>query len=203
MVILLLHWRLFFLSHRSRSGRSDSESQQGFQFPFLPSYEMAVNDTRLNQQSAETSTSNSSIDDGVIVDISRLRVDSSTENQSDTSETNRSSVDTSSVDTPLSNDTIDWSKKTQCNRVGLGEACKGNRSRWKQFLQVWLLTTLQNCNSNWTCICRVSTQHRIEYGRKWNLNRNNVVTMLSRLLGYRHCKHTWMDHKSSLTSFKR
>ena len=68
---------------------------------------MAVNDTRLNQQSTETSSSNSSIDDGVIVDISRLSVDSSTENQSDTSETNRSSVVTSSVDTPLSNDTID------------------------------------------------------------------------------------------------
>jgi len=107
IVFMLFACKGYDAVYGPRSGRSDSESQQGFQFPFLPSYEMAVNDTRLNQQSTETSSSNSSIDDGVIVDISRLSVDSSTENQSDTSETNRSSVDTSSVDTPLSNDTID------------------------------------------------------------------------------------------------
>ena len=79
---------------RSRSGRTDSETQLTSQFPFLPSYDMAINDARVNPQSTGTPTPNTSIDDGVIMVISNLGVTPTLEDQSDPIETSYSGVNT-------------------------------------------------------------------------------------------------------------
>lgn len=64
---------------------------------------MAMNDARINQQCTDLSIRpNNNIDNGVIVDITRLSVTPAAENQSDIVETNCSSANTSS-----SNDNID------------------------------------------------------------------------------------------------
>lgn len=53
----------------SRSVRGDSESQLPNQFPFLPSYEMAMNEVRESQQNINATLESLIIDNGVILEI--------------------------------------------------------------------------------------------------------------------------------------
>lgn len=63
---------------------------------------MAINDGQINPQSIGTSTPNTSIDDGFIMDITSLSVTPTIDNQSDSIETSFSGVNT-----PPSIDSID------------------------------------------------------------------------------------------------
>lgn len=63
-VFLLLSCRAYDAIFGSRSMRtSDPESTSGNQFPFLPSYELAIQDTRFPQGNCEASTLNTSMED--------------------------------------------------------------------------------------------------------------------------------------------
>ena len=55
---------LFFFNYRSHPRRP--ESSAGIQFPFLPSYDTALQDARVPPEGNMPSTSNSGIDSGVI-----------------------------------------------------------------------------------------------------------------------------------------
>lgn len=86
---------IFLLFSRSRSVREDPESQLANQFPFLPSYEMAMNEVRTSQESINsTATENTNIDDGVILEITSSSVTLPTDNQRNDLETNDFSVNT-------------------------------------------------------------------------------------------------------------
>lgn len=50
-------------------------------FPFLPSYDMAMSSPPVRQQSVQSVVGNASIDNGVIVDMTRLNVDQVTHNR--------------------------------------------------------------------------------------------------------------------------
>lgn len=66
----------------SRSVRSDLESQLTNEFPFLPSYEMAMNEVRESQQNINTNPESLATNNGVILEIGNTRVSPSTESQS-------------------------------------------------------------------------------------------------------------------------
>ncbi|KAJ7384322.1 hypothetical protein OS493_022429 [Desmophyllum pertusum] len=83
----------------SRSVRADRESQWANQLPFLPSYEMVMNEVRASQQSINTTPENASIDNGVILEIRSSGP--SIENQSNATETN------ASVNTPRRSNSLD------------------------------------------------------------------------------------------------
>ncbi|KAL9964214.1 hypothetical protein ACROYT_G027820 [Oculina patagonica] len=88
----------------SRSVRSDPESQLANQFPFLPSYEMAMNEVRTSQQNINnigTTPENPGIDNGVILEIRSSSVTPSTGNQSNVIQT------IASVNTPRSSSVDD------------------------------------------------------------------------------------------------
>lgn len=88
----------------SRSVRSDPESQLANQFPFLPSYEMAMNEVRASQQNINnigTTPENPGIDNGVILEIRSSSVTPSTGNQSNVIQT------IASVNTPRSSSVDD------------------------------------------------------------------------------------------------
>lgn len=86
---------IFLLFSRSRSVREDPESQLANQFPFLPSYEMAMNEVRTSQESINsTATENTNIDDGVILEITSSSITLPTDNQRNDLETNDFSVNT-------------------------------------------------------------------------------------------------------------
>jgi len=72
----------------SRSVRSDPESQLANQFPFLPSYEMAMNEARESQQNTNTTPESLIIDNGVILEIRNTRIIPSTESRSNIIEAN-------------------------------------------------------------------------------------------------------------------
>ena len=55
-------------------------------FPFLPSYDMAMSSPPVRQQSVQSVAGNASIDNGVIVDMTRLSVDQVTHNRHDSIE---------------------------------------------------------------------------------------------------------------------
>lgn len=55
-------------------------------FPFLPSYDMAMSSPLVRQQSVQSVAGNASIDNGVIVDMTRLSVDQVTHNRHDSIE---------------------------------------------------------------------------------------------------------------------
>lgn len=74
----------------SRSVRSDLESQLPNEFPFLPSYEMAMNEGRESQQNINTIPESQAIDNGVILEIGNTRVSPSTDSQSNIIEVNDS-----------------------------------------------------------------------------------------------------------------
>ena len=71
-------------------------------FPFLPSYDMAMSSPPLRQQSVQSVAGNASIDNGVIVDMTRLSVDQVTHNRHDSIESIGSNEHTL-----LRNDSID------------------------------------------------------------------------------------------------
>ena len=71
----------FFL-FSSRSVRSDLESQLTNEFPFLPSYEMAMNEVHESQQNINRNPERLAIDNGVILEIGNTRDPPSTESQS-------------------------------------------------------------------------------------------------------------------------
>ncbi|RMX59425.1 hypothetical protein pdam_00013037 [Pocillopora damicornis] len=74
---------------KSRSVAEDPESQLTNEFPFLPSYEMAMNEVRTSQQSiASSDTVVTTIDDGVILGIASPGTTAFQENQRNESETN-------------------------------------------------------------------------------------------------------------------
>lgn len=74
---------------KSRSVAEDSESQLTNEFPFLPSYEMAMNEARTSQQSvASRDTVDTTVDDGVILGIASPGGTAFPENQRNESETN-------------------------------------------------------------------------------------------------------------------
>ena len=70
--------------------RGDPESQLSNQFPFLPSYEMAMNEVRESQQNINATTEGLVIDSGVILEIRNTRVTTSTESPSHIIEANAS-----------------------------------------------------------------------------------------------------------------
>lgn len=73
----------------SRSVRGDSESQLPNQFPFLPSYEMAMNEVRESQQNINATLESMVIDNGVILEIRNTEVvPPSTESRSNIIEAN-------------------------------------------------------------------------------------------------------------------
>lgn len=79
----------FYFSHyRSQSVCTDPNAQWADQLPFLPSYEMAMNEVQADQQDINTTPENAIIDNGVILEIRSSGVTPWTENQSSTIETN-------------------------------------------------------------------------------------------------------------------
>ena len=80
----------FFFLCSSRSVRSDPEAQLANQFPFLPSYDMAMNEVRASLQNInniDPTPENPGIDNGVILEIRSPVVTASTGNQGNTIET--------------------------------------------------------------------------------------------------------------------
>lgn len=94
LVFLLFACKGYDAVFGSRSRRAGSDSELGDQFPFLPSYDMAISDTRVHPQRTGLFAPNTSIDDGVIVDICRLSVTPDVESQTGAIETNVSVVNT-------------------------------------------------------------------------------------------------------------
>lgn len=86
----------------SRSVRADPVMQGENDFPFLPSYDMAMSSPPVRQQSVQSVVGNASIDNGVIVDMTRLSVDQVTHNRRDSIESIGSNEHTL-----LRNDSID------------------------------------------------------------------------------------------------
>ncbi|XP_078379629.1 uncharacterized protein LOC144662640 isoform X2 [Oculina patagonica] len=82
IVLILFAYKGWNAVFGSRSVQADPGSQWPNQFPFLPSYDMAINELSAIQHSiSNTTTENVTIGNGVILEIGNLCVTTSAENQ--------------------------------------------------------------------------------------------------------------------------
>lgn len=114
IVFMLFACKAWDAVYGSRSVRADPVMQGENDFPFLPSYDMAMSSPPVRQQSVQSVAGNASIDNGVIVDMTRLSVDQVTHNRHDSIESIGSNEHTLSR-----NDSIDNGVVMEIGRLGV------------------------------------------------------------------------------------